>query len=93
MIPRKKHLRRSKSSKLHGSGVVGIVQQAPTEGILFGRERIGNRAWNETHDGIHDHHRRKLATRQYVVSNRQFLGSRRLEETLVDAFIAAGHQN
>ena len=59
----------------------------------MGAVRSAHDAGQQPQTGIQQHQRRRLAARQNVIADADFLGSRSLDHALIQTLIAAAEQN
>lgn len=50
-------------------------------------------AWKQAKHSIHNYHRRKVAGRQHIVANAEFLVNVGIDNPLVDTLISATNEN
>ena len=62
-----------------------MLQKAALEALLCPGGLVAHDARQQTHDGIKQHQRRRLAAGQNVIADRHFLEPTRVDHTLVDA--------
>ena len=82
------------AAELAGAGVVGIFQAAVGPERFVDRAlRVAQHPGHQPHDGVDDDHRRDLAAREHVVSDRERLGLEHLEDAFVEPFVTAAEED
>ena len=73
--------------------VMGVIQQAVTEGIFLGGTFVPERVGQGPYDGVDHEHGGNLAAAKDEVAYRPFLLNVASQKTLVYSFVAARHED
>ena len=75
------------------SRILRIFQQADLETLIGQAFRMVDHPRQQTHDRIDQNDRGRLTAGQNKIADADFLDSMRFENALIDAFVAAAHDN
>ena len=89
VVPGEEHVRDAPAPELGRAGVLGVLQQSGAVRFVHRGEGGAQGAGEQTHDGVHQHHRRQLAPAEDVVSDGDLLVDGVLPDALVDALVVA----
>ena len=76
-----------------GAGVVGMVEEAVSEGILLRGVAVAQDAGDQAHDSIGEDERRQHAAGEDIVANGNFVIDEVVGDALVDAFVVAAKED
>ena len=93
VIAGQQNFRHAHSLKLRRPRVMRIIQQTIREGLSRRRRFAAKRSRQQANGRIDDYQRGRLASRQNIVANRNFVGHQRFRDALVNAFVTAANQN
>ena len=93
MVAGQQYRRHSFAMPLFRPGILGIFQQIIIKAFHICRSFIVQHSGHQPGDGINHYKSRKLASRQYIIADRNIVGHNLFQYPLVNPFIMAAKEN
>src|SRR5579885_253759 len=93
MLTRQKYYWNPPTFEVAGAGVLRVFQEAVFEALFGERSLVADNPWDQAHDRVGQHQRRKLASSQDVVPYRDLVIDAILDEALIDALVVPANDD